>query len=188
MNTVPLLIEFVRGTSLYREPAIIPKLRIIHNGPPGTFVVFADGARVPLPTDQIVLAEDSSGGRARRFRRHEFWGDGRRPTHLPSSPRPSASGAAFARAWPEDDLSATHDRLDLCRRTSGLAVWLFVSVVGPCHFLARDSAALAYLDFALPRHRPEIALVASTVEVLLRRVVRIALCQLEEARDPDVRP
>ncbi len=59
MNTVPLLIEFVRGTSLYREPAIIPKLRIIHNGPPGTFVVFADGARVPLPTDQIVLADDS---------------------------------------------------------------------------------------------------------------------------------
>ena len=79
MDIFPLLIEFVRGTSLYREPAIIPKLRIIHNGPPGTFVVFADGARVPLPTDQIVLAEDSSGGARVAFGGMSFGGmdDGR---------------------------------------------------------------------------------------------------------------
>jgi len=64
MDPVPLLIEFVRGTHLYRERAIIPRLPIIHNGRPGTFVVFADGARVPLPTDQIVLADDSGGARA----------------------------------------------------------------------------------------------------------------------------
>ena len=34
---------------------------IIGNGPPGTFVVFPDGLRVSLPTDQIVFANDASG-------------------------------------------------------------------------------------------------------------------------------
>lgn len=79
MNAVPLLIEFVRGTHMYREPAIIPKLPIIHNGPPGTFVVFTDGARVSLPTDQIVLADDSGGGARVGFGGMSFGGmdDGR---------------------------------------------------------------------------------------------------------------
>ena len=79
MDAVPLLIEFVRGTHLYREPAIIPKLPIIQNGPPGTFVVFEDGARVPLPTDQIVLADDSGGGARGGFGGMSFAGmdDGR---------------------------------------------------------------------------------------------------------------
>src|SRR5688572_23351870 len=36
-------------------------LRIIGNGPPGTFVLFPRGLRVSLPTDQIVFADDSSG-------------------------------------------------------------------------------------------------------------------------------
>ena len=57
----PLVIEFVAGTRLYREPAVVPKLPIVQNGPPGTFVVFGDGARVALPTDQIVSWEDRSG-------------------------------------------------------------------------------------------------------------------------------
>jgi hypothetical protein len=57
----PLVIEFVAGTRLYREPAVVPKLPIVQNGPPGTFVVFGDGARVPLPTDQIVSWDDRSG-------------------------------------------------------------------------------------------------------------------------------
>ena len=35
MDAFALLIEFVGGTYLYREPAIIPKLPIIQNGPPG---------------------------------------------------------------------------------------------------------------------------------------------------------
>lgn len=64
MNDCPLLIEFVSNTQIYREPEIVPKLPIVQNGPPGTFVVFADGTRVPLPTDQIVLA-DRADGRAR---------------------------------------------------------------------------------------------------------------------------
>ncbi len=37
-------------------------LPIVGNGPPGTFVTFADGRRVPLPTDQIVLTENHVDG------------------------------------------------------------------------------------------------------------------------------
>jgi hypothetical protein len=61
MKAFPLLIEFVPGTRVHREPEFVSKLPIIRNGPPGTFVVFADGAKVPLPTDQIVFAEDAGG-------------------------------------------------------------------------------------------------------------------------------
>src|ERR1700694_5232091 len=39
-------------------------LPIIGNGPPGTFVLFPNGLRVSLPTDQIVFADDT-GGHAR---------------------------------------------------------------------------------------------------------------------------
>ena len=60
-NAFPLLIEFVPGTRVYREPEFVSKLPILQNGPPGTFVVFADGTKVPLPTDQIVFAEDDGG-------------------------------------------------------------------------------------------------------------------------------
>jgi hypothetical protein len=61
MNAYPLLIEFVAGTRITREPEVVSKLPILHNGPPGTSVVFRDGAEVPLPTDQIVFAEDTAG-------------------------------------------------------------------------------------------------------------------------------
>ena len=64
MDSFPLLIEFAPGTSVDREPETVPRLPIVQNGPPGTFVIFADGSKVSLPTDQIVLAEDT-GGRAR---------------------------------------------------------------------------------------------------------------------------
>jgi hypothetical protein len=40
------------------RPSSIP---IIGNGPPGTFVLFPNGLRVSLPTDQIVFADDTSG-------------------------------------------------------------------------------------------------------------------------------
>jgi hypothetical protein len=62
IHAVALLVEFVGGTRVHRETAVSPQLPIVQNGPPGTFIVFADGARVPLPTDQIVLAEDGEGG------------------------------------------------------------------------------------------------------------------------------
>jgi len=59
--SAPLVIEFVAGSSLQREPEVVPKLPIVQNGPPGTFVSFSDGRRVPLPTDQIVSMEDAGG-------------------------------------------------------------------------------------------------------------------------------
>jgi hypothetical protein len=61
MNDFPLLIEFVPGTTLHREPDFVPRLPIVQNGPPGTSVVFPDGAKVPVPTDQIVFADDATG-------------------------------------------------------------------------------------------------------------------------------
>jgi len=61
MNAYPLLIEFVFGTRITCEPEVVSKLPILRNGPPGTSVVFRNGAEVPLPTDQIVFAEDTGG-------------------------------------------------------------------------------------------------------------------------------
>ena len=55
------IVEFVQGTRVEKERAFVHGLPIVQNGPPGTFVTFADGRRVPLPTDQIVLAEDNGG-------------------------------------------------------------------------------------------------------------------------------
>ncbi len=64
MESVPLLIDFTAPTSLLREENHISALPIVGNGPPGTFVLFPNGLRVSLPTDQIVFAEDA-GGHAR---------------------------------------------------------------------------------------------------------------------------
>ena len=64
MKNYPLLIEFVPGARVSRDPAFVPfvsTLPIAQNGPTGTSVVFEDGARTPLPTDQIVFAEDGDG-------------------------------------------------------------------------------------------------------------------------------
>ena len=57
----PLRIDFVDGTHLFREVDRPTHLPIYRNGPPGTFVLFADGLRVSLPTDQIVAADDAHG-------------------------------------------------------------------------------------------------------------------------------
>jgi len=54
-------VEFVQGSRVDRERAFVPGLPIVQNGPPGTFVTFADGRRVPLPTDQITSVEDVGG-------------------------------------------------------------------------------------------------------------------------------
>ncbi|MGB7218247.1 MAG: hypothetical protein WBD07_05520 [Vicinamibacterales bacterium] len=61
MKHIPLLIEFAAPTSLLRETHRASMLPIVGNGPPGTFVVFPDGLRVSLPTDQIVFADDQDG-------------------------------------------------------------------------------------------------------------------------------
>ena len=60
-NDLPLLIDFAAPSSIFREPNRISALRIIGNGPPGTFVIFPHGLRVSLPTDQIVFADDTIG-------------------------------------------------------------------------------------------------------------------------------
>ena len=56
-----LLIDFVAPTSLLREEDRPSTLPIIGNGPPGTFVLFPNGIKVSLPTDQIVFADDTGG-------------------------------------------------------------------------------------------------------------------------------
>jgi hypothetical protein len=61
---IPLLIDFVTPSSIFREPDRVSTFRIIGNGPPGTFVLFPTGLRVSLPTDQVVFADDT-GGHAR---------------------------------------------------------------------------------------------------------------------------
>ena len=64
LQDIPLLIDFAAPTSLLREQNRVSTLPIVGNGPPGTFVLFPDGVRVSLPTDQIVFADDT-GGHAR---------------------------------------------------------------------------------------------------------------------------
>ena len=56
-----LLIDFVSPTILLREQNRTSTLPIVGNGPPGTFVIFPNGLRVSLPTDQIVFADDAGG-------------------------------------------------------------------------------------------------------------------------------
>ena len=57
----PLRIDFKAPTTLFRERHRPSMLRIWGNGPPGTFVLFENGLRVSLPTDQIVFADDTAG-------------------------------------------------------------------------------------------------------------------------------
>jgi hypothetical protein len=64
VKDVPLLIDFTAPTFLLREPDRPSPLPVVGNGPPGTFVLFPNGLRVSLPTDQIVFADDR-GGHAR---------------------------------------------------------------------------------------------------------------------------
>jgi hypothetical protein len=64
VDDIPLLIDFATPSSIFREHNRISTLPIIGNGPPGTFVLFPNGLRISLPTDQIVFADDT-GGHAR---------------------------------------------------------------------------------------------------------------------------
>ena len=61
---MPLLIDFAAPSALLREQNRMSTLPILGNGPPGTFVLFPNGYKVSLPTDQIVFADDA-GGHAR---------------------------------------------------------------------------------------------------------------------------
>jgi hypothetical protein len=61
MERIPLLVEFAGPASLLVERHRPSALPIIGNGPPGTFVLFPDGLRVSLPTDQIVFTDEAGG-------------------------------------------------------------------------------------------------------------------------------
>ena len=60
----PLLIEFTPGSRVEREPDFSSPVPLLYNGQPGTFVVFADGTRVAVPTDQIVHTDNGEGSGA----------------------------------------------------------------------------------------------------------------------------
>jgi hypothetical protein len=80
LDGIPLLIDFAAPSSIFREQNRISALRIIGNGPPGTFVDFPDGLRVSLPTDQIVFADDAAGHARVGFGGMQF--DGAEEGHL----------------------------------------------------------------------------------------------------------
>jgi hypothetical protein len=115
-----LLIDFATPSSLLREQNRISMLPIIGNGPPGTFVLFPNGLRVSLPTDQIVFADDSGGYARVGFGGMQFVG-------------PDEGHLVFVRVrevLPEDQLSPARShtmRLDVQRvatvSVDGRPVW-----------------------------------------------------------------
>jgi hypothetical protein len=92
-----LIVEFVRPTSLLVERDRPSALPILGNGPPGTFVVFPQGLRVSLPTDQIVQQDEAGGRAVVGFGGMRFAGaeDGQLVFHR------------VRELWPEDRLSPT---------------------------------------------------------------------------------
>jgi hypothetical protein len=92
MIDFPLVIEFAPRTRVLREREVASKLPIVQNGPPGSFVVFADGSKVALPTDQIVEADDSGGAARVTFGGMSFAGleDGQLVFHRVREIRPEA--------------------------------------------------------------------------------------------------
>jgi hypothetical protein len=59
-DALPLLVEFVAGSSLELEQDRPSQLAIHRNGPPGTFVRLGR-LRISLPTDQIVCVHEQNG-------------------------------------------------------------------------------------------------------------------------------
>jgi hypothetical protein len=55
------VVEFVPGSRVHKDRPFVTGLAVVQNGPPGTSVTFVDGRSVPLPTDQIVLAQEEGG-------------------------------------------------------------------------------------------------------------------------------
>ncbi len=60
-KALPLVIEFISGTKIVREQVVASTLPVFRNGPPATHIVFPNGSKIPLPTDQIVSFEDGVG-------------------------------------------------------------------------------------------------------------------------------
>lgn len=101
MDDIPLLIDFTTPSSIFRERDRVSTLRIIGNGPPGTFVLFPnETVRVSLPTDQIVFAADTDGHARVGFGGMQFVG-------------PEDGDLVFVRTrelLPEDQLSPARSR------------------------------------------------------------------------------
>ncbi len=57
----PLEIEFLEGSRIQEETVEESPLPVFRNGPPGTFVILPSGERISVPTDQIVLQDESDG-------------------------------------------------------------------------------------------------------------------------------
>ena len=113
-SAIPLLIDFAGPSSIFCERDRISALRILGNGPPGTFVLFPNGLRVSLPTDQIVFADDSGGHARVGFGGMQFVGS-------------EAGRLMFVRIrelFPEDQLSParSHTMLLDAQLVSGVAV------------------------------------------------------------------
>jgi len=120
VDDLPLLIDFATPSSIVREQNRISTLRIIGNGPPGTFVLFPNGFRVSLPTDQIVFSDDSGGHARVGFGGMQFVG----------SEEGYLMFVRIRELLPEDQLSAARShtmRLDPQRvatvSVEGRAVW-----------------------------------------------------------------
>src|SRR5262249_46142172 len=77
------------ATLLYRERDVISDLPILQNGSAGTFVIFPDGVKVFLPTDQIVFP----GVRIRVVR--DFWPKLARPAGLLCRPAALIAASRF---------------------------------------------------------------------------------------------
>jgi hypothetical protein len=61
LKKIPVVVEFIPGSRITRGKPVERSLPILQNGPPGTYVHFAGGRMVPVPTDQVVLCDDSTG-------------------------------------------------------------------------------------------------------------------------------
>ena len=118
----PLVIEFIDGTRLEHDTLVASGLPVVGNGPPGTRVVFADGHRINLPTDQIV-EERVEGGRARVSFGGMRWS------------APDADALVFVRVkdlWPEARLSPERGRRMTLDPARVRAVWQEgVALYGP---------------------------------------------------------
>lgn len=68
-------LEFVPGSRIERQKPVKSALPLVRNGPPATWVVFADRMGIGVPTDQIVTAQDAAGAAHVQFGGMRFDGE-----------------------------------------------------------------------------------------------------------------
>jgi hypothetical protein len=67
-------IEFAPGSRVQRDRAVRCDLPLVRNGPPATWIVFADGRGLGVPTDQILEFGDTAGAARVEFGGMRFEG------------------------------------------------------------------------------------------------------------------